>query len=54
MERPILCMKRGCYIQPKMLFPEWNKLNIACNECPYLAPEKEPEKLKKLTKGIRA
>ena len=45
MERPIICQKRDCYIQPRSLFPEWSKLNVACDECPYLAPAKIPEKL---------
>ncbi len=33
--RPRICRLRGCYIKPKTLFPEWDKLQVKCNECPY-------------------
>lgn len=35
--RPELCAKRGCYIKPKMLFPDWDALKIRCEDCPYPA-----------------
>jgi hypothetical protein len=44
-QRPSICRKRGCYIKPKDLFPEWDKLQIRCEECPYRPyPLDEPEK----------
>ena len=44
MKRPLICEKRGCYIRPKFLFPEWDALNIRCNDCPYEASEGQSDK----------
>lgn len=46
-KRPEICEKRGCYIQPKITHPEWNKLNIRCDDCPYFDEEKERKEFEK-------
>ena len=42
--RPDICRKRGCYIRPKSLWPEWDALQERCPDCPYQPKLEEKEK----------